>query len=346
MPVEISSNVNPLVGIQTHRSFPLNLEPDFYSNLTEDVILSDRTITLDLLQDDERNLKEAGKAIAAFRKGDSEKHFLEIAPIWFLQAGHALFQLGQYEKALQAFLNSCRLEPVGDRISPFMRRNIGKCLQELGGFSSAGSEYLMAAEGFLEENKSADAADCFERTGLAWEAVKETTRPALGTENGHHNSTLCFRKAKYLYLNLGDYSASSRCSILEQDSIARWSPSRLTKLTLHAMRAVWLYGESPLYVFRSLLLLLIGVATMFFYFGFQHGNDLISYHFTFCMNSESIADFGNALYLAAITISTLGYGDYFPASGVSKAVAGVASFCGVLVAAMLIVSLQRRFVGR
>jgi len=348
LPLELASNLRPFKYLIPIEPLPANLETDYHSDQTEDIVVSDNhAVSLDVVVGDEQNLVNARHAVQAFRQGNHTKeHFLQMTPIWFIQAGHACFRSGQYDRALRCFLNACRLEPpVGDIIAPEMRRNIGKCVLNLGDFQNAGVEYLLAAEKFLAEAKSEDSAQCFEMSVICWEASNKASRHQIGTENGDYDSTICSRKAKFLYLNIGDYISASRCSILEQDCHLRWNP-RLSRVPRWAMRLVWLYGESPLYVMRCVVLFLLIVGTILFYFGYNRSNTEVRYCPGFSVSWQSCADFGDALYLAVVTVTTLGYGDLSPSSAISKLAAGVASFSGIMLAAMFMVALQRRYVGR
>lgn len=345
LPLELAANVNPLTSIAKTNNFPDNLDAEFYPGQTEVIEVSYGQVKLDILNCESKNALNASREISNFRAGGSEERFLRLAPVWFLQAGHHYYEAGEYILALRAFLNSCRLVTHSDDWRR-MRANIGKCFLSLGDFGRAGLEYMTSAEAIQNKLENSDAAEYFEISAVAWEAMRDTKRYETGTASGLYNSTVCSRKAKYLFLNLGDYKSASRCSILEYDCASRWSKSTASKIILRAMRLLSLYGESPLYVLRCLILLLLAVGTIFFYSGYVHGGAAIQYTPAFSISAKSLGDYANALYLAAVTISTLGYGDLSPTGGVSKAVAGVASFFGVFLASLFIIAMQRRYIGR
>ena len=55
---------------------------------------------------------------------------------------------------------------------------------------------------------------------------------------------------------------------------------------------------------------------------------------------------GNALTLSLITFSTLGYGNWHPASGWGHLLAGIEALLGVLLSAAFLVSLATKYVHR
>jgi hypothetical protein len=346
LPLELSANVNPFIGISQSAPLPANLEPDYYPADKETILLGDYSATLDVLGIDNEDLRNARRTIETLRQGHVEERVVYEARIWFTQAGHKYFGSDEHTLALRCYLNACRLEPpVGDILTPEMRCNIGKCLLHLGDFQNAGVEFLLAAEKYRAKEDSDSAAECFERTTLCWEAMNNTPRYELGTDSGLYDSTECSRKAKYLYLSIGDYVAAARCAILEQDCIMKWQDAAAS-VPRRIMRWIWLYGESPMYVLRTLLLLLMGAGVSFFYGGYKNEDEIINYDMDSTISWQGVEDFGNAIYLAAVTTSTLGYGDLSPAYGLSKMIASITSFSGIIVASMFIVAIQRRYVGR
>lgn len=346
LPLELSANVCPFIGVVDRRPIPANYEGHYYPGDQETLAIDDYEVTLDVIIGDNQNLVNAKNTLPLLTQPNPADSNLTMAHIWFAQAGHDFYDARQYDLAFRCFLNSCRiLPPDGDIISPEMRCNIGKCCIELGDFLNAGVEYLSAAEKFIEAARDDRAADCFERSALCWEASQETSQFQIGTENGDYNSTECSRRAKCLYLTIGDYLAASRCAIFEQDCILKWQKTSAS-IPRRIMRWTWLYGESPIYAFGSAVVVLFTAATSFFLWGYKRGDDVVEYDLGGSLTWESVGDFGDAMYLAAVTISTLGYGDLSPASGLSKLLAGVTSLSGIVLAAMFLVALQRRYVGR
>ena len=182
-----------------------------------------------------------------------------------------------------------------------------------------------------------EAADCFERAGLAWEALPTGAhRPALGIDGDTLNSSLSFQRAKCLFASAGDYDGSSRCSILERNADLRWSPSPFRRAVLRGSRFMWLHGESPLFVLRALLIAVLTFALGFYMFGFKHGSN----------ETANPSSFWNALYLSCMTLTTVGYGDFCPDAGVSRFLAAGEGFTGIFLMAMFLIALQRRYVGR
>jgi hypothetical protein len=215
-----------------------------------ELTLGGQAIVLDDLIDapDEENLRQARAELQKHLSGglfDSK-----LLWVWYVQAGHHFAKEGQPDLALRAYLNKQRLclrddEAPGSRA--VMTENIALCLQELGDFEHSGQEHVVAGEGFIETHQEGDAAAAFENAGLAWERLvgSDENRPRLGTANGRYDSTICFRRAKYLYASQGDFDGTSRCTVLERDAERRWTTSGSRRSMLSLMRWLWLYGESP-----------------------------------------------------------------------------------------------------
>jgi len=192
LPLELSANVHPLIGIKPIASLPLNLETNFYPGETKELTLSSRTIRLDVLGSDEPNLTQAAEAIASCQGCDEARAF-QMVWCWFIQAGHNLLERRSYRLALRAFLNARRLVPESEEITPEDRLNIARCLLAIGDSSNSGNEYVLCAEGFLESGKSEEAAEAFEKAALAWEAMQLVNRskPTSRTPTSRPGTRLC-----------------------------------------------------------------------------------------------------------------------------------------------------------
>jgi hypothetical protein len=155
-----------------------------------------------------------------------------------------------------------------------------------------------------------------------------------------YDSTVCFRQAKYLYSSTGDFDGASRCSVWERDCECRWTPMKTRRGVLVVMRTIWLYGESPVRVFASALIVWVSAAIIYCLAGF--GTNLQSEVSGFSF----LRYFGAALYLSAITMGTVGYGDLVPTAAVSRFCAGIEGVSGVMLASMFLIAMQRRYAGR
>ncbi|MCB9854134.1 MAG: two pore domain potassium channel family protein [Phycisphaerales bacterium] len=278
-----------------------------------------------------------------------------------LNAVHALLAHGMASHGLRMFLNHYRLMSAKDkilgeagshdRLDAMSRLLFADILVDLREFALAGQQYIQAAEEFVQNNALLDGADAFERAGLAWKAIERPDSRQTLTLGVHeavreYDLAECFRRAKTTYGLAGDYDSVSRAFILERDSQMRWSTSKWRRIELRCMRSLWLYGESPLHAVRAIFLTWLLFAVLFLFSGFRSGANDVNYDLVWELSWSSANDNAAALYFSAVTLTTLGYGDYSPSSPVSMFLAGCEAFLGIFLSAMLLVSIQRRYVGR
>jgi hypothetical protein len=349
MGVDLAVQINPVVTELPGSPVSDNPTADHFPMGKTPCKMGDVTIDLDMIEaQGESNIQQANEIIRLLATEHTDE--FNMLWIWFVQAGHKFLKEGRPDLALRAYLNEIRIREVSEHsaaLDPIMSLNLGMALQELGNYLNAGNSYAMAAHEFLAKGEQIEAADALERSGLAWEKVIKVDphhdRPALGIahENfAHYNSTLCFRRAKYLYSSCGDFDGASRCTVLERDCDRRWSKSRVRRLILGIMRGLWLYGESPIRILMSVLTVWLSAALIYACCGFAESG-----HATWD-GREGFKHFAEALYLSIITLTTIGYGDFVPAAGISRAIAGAEGMAGILLGAMLIITMQRRYAGR
>lgn len=347
--VDMAAHCNPLTAIRSGPSLSHNLDSDHFPDGAESYALPSGSVDLDpIAVADEENLRHAKATLEAHVAGSPAD--IQMLWVWYVQAGHKFMHQGRPDLALRAYLNELRLRPStisGPLADALIVRNIALALQELGDFEGAGNQFAVAGHAFLTQNDQTEAAEALECAGLAWERMTDlrpdAERPRLGIAHekfADYDSTLCFRRAKYLYASNGDFDAASRCTVLERDCDRRWSPSRTRRGVLTIMRAIWLYGESPLRVLVSALVIWIFSAVVYSLAGFAASSQAP------VSGLAGLQEFGNALYLSAITMGTVGYGDFVPTATVSRLWAGMEGVSGVLLAAMFLVAMQRRYAGR
>ncbi len=338
-----SVNINPFDSISKSEVLPLNIIENYYPEEKKQIKVNNKIVQIDIIKTIDLNIQQAEHFVTTSQGNDGNEMACKARKL-YLVGGSSRLSTGEPEIALRAYLNAVRL---GVECSAWINFNIAKCLQELGCFEESAILYIEAAECFSQEDKTDEAADAFERAGLLFEASRDPRkRLEYKTNKRFYNSTLCFQKAKYHFSLIGDYDSISRCFILERDAHRRWTYSKVRKIELSVMRKIWLYGESPGISLRTILLIWFISAVLFFFCGFQwHGNE-INYDFALSFELDSIGDFFTSLYFSAVTISTLGYGDCEPGGTASRILSGVEAFSGILCAAMLLVSIQRRYVGR
>jgi hypothetical protein len=307
--IDWSANVNPYAHLEIKETLPLNLEREYVLR-PRVVLLGTETITLDdLNQDDgEGNLARLRECYDAYGRGGDPKVLSWWAHVYYVQAGWSFFNSGDSLSALRCFLNATRMHGSGAELE----QNIAMCAVELGELSTAVMFYVRGGEGSSKDDRPLEAADAWERAGLIWEAVARGNRrpPGLTTGKMTYDSTAALAKAKALYAANGDYMSASRCSIAEMDSSLRWTPSGVRRLALRIARAVWLYGESPLYALRTLVVAMVIFSVLYLFAGFGSAHRLIDYDLTMQQSvglGEFLQDLGTALYFSAVTMATLGH---------------------------------------
>jgi len=338
-----STNINPFDSISESEVVPSSLIKNYYPGEKKKIRVDNKIVEIDIIKTTDLNIQQAEHFVTTSQGNDGNEIACKARKLYLVGGGNRLSK-GEMEIALRAYLNAIRL---GVECSAWINFNIAKCLQELGCFEESAVLYIEAAECFSQEDKTDEAADTFERAGLLFEALRNPKeRPEYGTNKRFYNSTICFQKAKHYFSLIGDYDSTSRCFILERDAHRRWTYSKIRKIELGVMRKIWLYGESPIISLRTVFLIWFMSAVLFFFCGFQwHGNE-INYDFALSFDFDAISDFFTSLYFSAVTISTLGYGDCEPGGTASRILSGLEAFSGILCAAMLLVSIQRRYVGR
>lgn len=338
-----STNINPFDSISKSEVLPSGFIENYYPEEKKQIKVNSKIVEIDIIKTTDLNIQQAEHFATTLREDDGKEMAWKARKL-YLAGGNSRRLTGEPKLALRAYLNAVRL---GVELSAWINFNIAKCLQELGCFEESAVLYIEAAECFLQEDKIDEAADAFERAGLLFEVLRAPKkRPEYRTNKRFYNSTLCFQKAKHHFSLIGDYDSTSRCFILERDAHRRWTYSKVRKIELGVMRMIWLYGESPGISLRTVFLIWFMSAVLFFFCGFQwHGNE-INYDFTLSFEFDAISDFFTSLYFSAVTISTLGYGDCEPGGIASRIISGLEAFSGILCAAMLLVSIQRRYVGR
>ena len=338
-----SVNINPFDSISKSEDLPSELIDNYYPEEIKQVNVNSKEVGIDIIKTTDVNIQQAEHFITTSQGSEGDKMACKARALYLL-GGDGRRLTGEPRIALRAYLNAVRL---GLECSARTEMDIAKCLQELGNFEESAALYIEAGEHFLNEDTTYGAADAFERAGLLFEALGTPhNRPEYRASKRFYNSTLCFQKAKGCFSLIGDYDSVSRCFILERDAHRHWTWSKVRKIELGVMRRIWLYGESPIISLRTIFMIWLMSAIVFFFCGFEWDGNKINYDVALSIESDAISDFFISLYFSAVTISTLGYGDCEPGGVTSRCVAGVEAFSGILCAAMLLVSIQRRYVGR
>lgn len=105
-----------------------------------------------------------------------------------------------------------------------------------------------------------------------------------------------------------------------------------TKIWLAIFRVISAYGESPLRVSATALIVILLCAAVYQYTGIM-SNEL----------QELTHSFTTNLYFSIVTFTTLGYGDFSPPQGVARFVATIEAILGLFLMSLFLVTLVRRF---
>lgn len=290
-----------------------------------------------------------GEILKKFNRGTFEEKQKLIDA--YIILNNIFLEERDHYSALRSTLNLIRLNHRGLEIQTIL----ANCLAEIGEFYRAAEIFMEMGKNFVKADSNyidptvgkLHAAKCYEQAGLLLEfPLHGNERPIIESKNIKWDSTSCFREAKVLYNSIGDYDAASRSFVLERDSHMKWTYSFSRRFVIKIMRFVWLYGESPLHAFRSIVLVWVLFAFLFLFSGIRTHGEIIEYSLSSNFNMLFFKDFGTCLYFSIVTMSTLGYGDYSPLSVSSRILAGFEAFIGMVLIAMLLVSIQRRYVGR
>lgn len=176
---------------------------------------------------------------------------------------------------------------------------------------------------------SEDAADEFLKAGNYELAIARLTDAALfyDKEGNAGKFSTCFYKAKQL-------SGRQIWKIFRSKSEPlkiRASAFIHGLLNFHS-RFLWGYGEKPFRTLRAAALLILLSAAVFWCHPLRTPD-----------GSVRRANFGEAFYLSVITFSTVGYGDYLPATKLTRAAAAFESLSGIVLTPLFLIALTRRY---
>lgn len=116
-------------------------------------------------------------------------------------------------------------------------------------------------------------------------------------------------------------------------SVARWGS--------WCMDVLCGYGERPMRIISSCLVLILGAAFIFFFLGIKDsGGQTVGVETGLGMH-ENIKAFANCVYFSVITMTTTGYGDFTP-NEVTRSFAGAEAFIGSFLMAVFILVFSRK----
>lgn len=140
-----------------------------------------------------------------------------------------------------------------------------------------------------------------------------------------------YQEARRQFELSGNGSDAARIFIVENDY--RLSESKgIEKLFLFSYKTLSAYGESPLRVGVAAMVVILG-CSLLYWLGGIYSSSL----------NETINSFPTSLYFSVVTFTTLGYGDYSPASTFIRVVASAQALSGLLLTSLFLVTVVRKY---
>ncbi|GEM_PF-2514186 len=170
-----------------------------------------------------------------------------------------------------------------------------------------------------------------------------------------------YRKLKLSYKNHGDYDTAGKFHYREWECKRKRAGKYSTKtvkgklLNLIATNFSWInlyrvtfgYGEEPLRVIFASLFVILLWALIYMFCGIVVIPEyrIIDYKISIASSTpieEILSDFWYCFYASALTFTSLGFGEFYPYSSVSKAFAVIEAFLGVFLISLFIVVFTRK----
>ncbi len=125
--IETSTTFNPFTQIAPPKSYPPNLESEYFPDQTVQVHLDGNPVDLDVIPNGGEDFEgRAWVEIGLLQSNQGINSTLGWACSYFVQAGWAAFHAQQPERALRFFLNAERLRTTSG-LDGIMQRNFGLC---------------------------------------------------------------------------------------------------------------------------------------------------------------------------------------------------------------------------
>ncbi len=139
------------------------------------------------------------------------------------------------------------------------------------------------------------------------------------------------------YRKAGDWHFKERCHAWSHKVSQKSNRRTKVKMWLELVFGRWLfrYGQMPLHVILGAIITTIAVCAA----GFLVTGGVVKDD----PSGSVLSSPWDALYFSFVTFTTLGFGDYRPLEPAARALASVEAFSGVLMMALLAVSLAKRY---
>ena len=180
------------------------------------------------------------------------------------------------------------------------------------------------AQLFREDGNQSVAGVYFEHAAEAW---------SLEDYPGDHDKDWIIKcsllmEAQMCFQAAGRGNEASRCFVkcrkTERDNLKGWR-----KANAWFGYLFWKWGESPTRValWAAMVILLFS----------------LGHFYTGLTNTDGLLTFGTALYFSVVTFTTLGFGDYAPATGFGRFLAGTEALLGIFFTGLFLVTFVKRF---
>jgi len=176
------------------------------------------------------------------------------------------------------------------------------------------------------------------RTGFAKFRQPESGEAAFRTAKQH-------AQAAGDYLLAGDYHYAER--VYRSRRRMWYNPLRWLENIF--VRGVFGYGERPLRILITAGVIILAWALLFLFCGIQENVGATSVEINRQLSIDpaqvvpTIKDFLRCLYFSAISFATVGYGDFQPTGLSSRLFAVIEGLSGIVLAALFVVTVAKRF---
>ena len=214
---------------------------------------------------------------------------------------------------------------------------LARCALKIGLYRPADSLYQDTIKWIREEEERAWLTElrAIIKFRVANQESEQREREQQFKESEHlfHSARNQYRRSKDI----------ARCAVFEHECTLMYSH----RLRRWGSRVFWLHGYSPWCVLLSVFLVWLVCGFAFAWLGLEHDETTISWGAPASCGVELQswwAVLGQGLYFSAVTLSTLGYGDYAPATAGAMFVATIEAILGGFVfLPMFLILAQRRY---
>ncbi|EID7698981.1 potassium channel family protein [Vibrio parahaemolyticus] len=187
--------------------------------------------------------------------------------------------------------------------------------------SIASECYENAADIYAKESKYSKSASCYQKSISIIE--KED-------ERDNERYIRLIRDCRIQYEHAGLNSDAAKMFVKECDIVAQESKTA-KKWLMRIFKATANYGESPIRVVITALIVILTSATFYSLFGVYPSGENVPIH-----------NFFTSLYFSLVTFTTLGYGDILP-QGCMRVVATIQALLGLILTSLFMVTLVRKY---